>query len=43
MKRALKSAIKRIGSILIEVLDEDSDDDPKGVDSQSELDDEDME
>ena len=43
LSEAVKSAIKRNGSILNEVLDEDSDDDPKDVDSQSELDDEDME
>ena len=43
LSEAVKSAIKRNGSILDEVLDEDSDDDPKDVDSQSELDDEDME
>ena len=43
LPEAVKSAIKRNGSILDEAMDEDSDDDPKDVDSQSELDDEDME
>ena len=42
LSEAVKSAIKRNGSILDEVLDDDSDDDTKDVDSQSELD-EDME
>ena len=43
LSEAVKSAIKRNGSILDEVLDEDSDDDPKDTDSQSEVDDEDIE
>ena len=43
LSEAVKCAIKRNGSILDEVLDEDSDDDPKDTDSQSEVDDEDIE
>ena len=43
LSEAVKCAIKRNGSILDEVLDEDSDDDPKDTDSQSEVDDEEIE
>ena len=42
LSEAVKRAIKRNGSILDEVLDEDTDDDLRDTESQSEVDDEDM-